>query len=100
MAILSKIWEFFLGPAAEKGSVDGASKHPLDPLAELEERKVASVKEEVKEAPKPTRTRKTTTTKKPAAPKANAGAKTTKTKGTGKTNGNVRHQRTNSRAGK
>lgn len=98
MSILSKIWEFFLGPAAEKGSVDGASKHPLDPLAELEERKVASVKEE---APKPTRTRKTTTTKKPAAPKTNTGAKTTtKTKGTGKTNGNVRHQRKDSRAGK
>ena len=103
MAILSKIWEFFLGPtAAEKGSVAGASKHPLDALVDLEQRKVAVVKEEAKqeETPKPTRTKKTTTTKKPIAPKANAGAKTTKTKGTGKPNGNVRHQRTNSRAGK
>lgn len=96
MAILSKIWEFFLGTSAEKGSVDGNSKHPLDPLVNLEEKKVAPVKE----APKPTKTRKTTTTKKPAAPKTNVGAKTTKTKGTGKTNGNVRHQRKDSRAGK
>lgn len=98
MAILSKIWEFFLGTSAEKGSVDGGSKHPLDPLVNLEEKKVAPVKE------KPTTTRKTTGTKKPAAPKPKAtttGAKkTTKAKGTGKTNGNVRHQRKDSRAGK
>ena len=95
MSILSNIWNFLIGNSAEKGSVDGSSKHPLDPLVELEERKVAAVKPEAKEAPKPSKR-----TRKPAAPKANAGAKTTKTKGTGKTNGNVRHQRKDSRAGK
>jgi hypothetical protein len=99
MAILSKIWEFFLGTAAEKGSVAGASKHPLDALVDLEQRKVADVKEEeaVKEVPKPV---KSTATKKPAAPKANAGAKTIQAKGAGKPNGNVRHKRKDSRSGK
>lgn len=102
MAILSKIWEFFLGTAAEKGSVAGASKHPLDALVDLEQRKVAAVKEEeaVKEVPTPVKTGKTTATKKPAAPKANAGAKTIQAKGAGKPNGNVRHKRKDSRSGK
>ena len=43
MSILSNIWNFLVGNSAEKGSVDGASKHPLDTLAGLEEKRVAPV---------------------------------------------------------
>jgi hypothetical protein len=104
MSILSDIWNFIVGKSAEKGSVDGSSKHPLDPLAGLEERRVAPVKEEPKpEAPEPktvVASTKTTTTKKPVAKPKTTATKTTKTKGTGKPNGNVRHKRKDSGVGK
>lgn len=96
MSILSKIWEFFLGPtSSEKGAV--SSSHPLDPLAGLEERRTASIKEEPK---KPTRTGKTTASKPQATKTKAAGTTKTKTKGTSKSNGSVRHNRKDSRSGK
>ena len=104
MAILSDIWNFLIGKSAEKGSVDGSSKHPLDPLAGLEERRVAPIKTNLeKKASKPktvVASTKTTTTKKPVAKPKTTATKTTKAKGTGKPNGNVRHKRKDSSVGK
>lgn len=104
MSILSNIWNFIVGNSAEKGSVDGASKHPLDTLAGLEEKRVAPVKTELEmKATKPktvVASTKTTTTKKPVAKPKTTATKTTKAKGTGKPNGNVRHKRKDSSVGK